>query len=1240
MLTLPPSASGVIGGDAIGALDIRNGFTLPEFVATDGATKLDITQFAASSQRLFITTTSGHLHALDLRWPRSEITWHAHSDAISALCVSERDERVFTGGRDGVCRVYDVAQIARSRPRANSTLINTNRCRAVFVGHTGAIIDMLFANDLLYTASADMTLRVWSDKAGIANPCLLLISINRDLSSFRLAVSHRQIFLYAPTAKSVLVLDETSGKVLHKLHGHTAGVHHVVSDGFAYMITCSADGTMRKWSVRSGACLAELTGHRGAVTYALVFENCIYSGSSDGSVREWANLDLSAREAALVAANVFDVPSLSRMGAHTAQASAAADAPVETRARNFTVLRPKLERLDLSNRHLRKILLVPKDAANMDLLELYISGNMLTVAPRNLLKENPRMRVLAINNNSLQALALPRMSALTMLSVSYNRIKELPSDFGRLLPSLRVLSVDHNPALKALPDSLLACTMLEKLNASHCTLSRLPAQLERLIGLTELDVTHNRLYKLPLRVGDLRKLRVFKFSDNQITDLPGSILRLFSNTSLAILELHGNPFSFPLEPAPSLAALEATLRRAFDPTRDAIGDFGRPLPQRPSPSNAPVLSGHHFENLSQAPVIVSDRSHVMPTTIDDDEGPQDAGLMSIDANGVAKFADMSSPAPPTPAGSQAAAHKAYAASSLPSPPLANAPRLPSMRDSASSMAPSVPLGKPPSRRRRANADAATDSPQMQQRLASSDYAEIPEIPDPDALGSSSVASSQRYPLPQPPLIDALRIELEYNEVPGYSVLPEAGTLHAEAVRELSNRAQQQLNQLPGETITVLPAPSGGGGGESSVSTSMRSNMRPADSQYGHAGFLMSGTMAASDIDNVSESDANDEERVEYDDIVIAQHDYIALRPAELSFSAGDQIQVFDRDKSGWWRGMVLGRTDVQVGLFPSTYTSELAIVDVDSDSMRLLDQAIANGTQELKSLAQLATASGGGGGNNDNSADAGKVARAISSSGTMELDMLKALAEGESARQVTNKLKAAVATAQTVKAAAAATASATTTAAATTTTTTTNTMPTRAPPTAPVSAVVTSSASALSPRAKTPAATTTTTTTTTAAAAATPAAESKSREIVEAAHAYVARKPKELSFEKGDKLVVTRKVQERGWWFGSVLEHPQRMGFFPSTYVRKARVSQVLAAQRGRSPTLEHIDGREAAMATHDYDAEESSELTLRRYDILDVLKKNHRTGWWKGMLRGTGAVGWFPSVLVEFFPQQPVASE
>jgi Leucine-rich repeat (LRR) protein len=1181
-------------------LDIRNGFTLPEFVATDNATKLDITQFAASSQRLFITTTSGHLHALDLRWPRSEITWHAHSDAISALCVSERDERVFTGGRDGVCRVYDVAQIARSRPRANSTLINTNRCRAVFVGHTGAIIDMLFANDLLYTASADMTLRVWSDKAGIANPCLLLISINRDLSSFRLAVSHRQIFLYAPTAKSVLVLDETSGKVLHKLHGHTAGVHHVVSDGFAYMITCSADGTMRKWSVRSGACLAELTGHRGAVTHALVFENCIYSGSSDGSVREWANLDLSAREAALVAANVFDVPSLSRMGTHTAQASSsgAADAPVETRARNFTVLRAKLERLDLSNRHLRKILLVPKDAANMDLLELYISGNMLTVAPRNLLKENPRMRVLAINNNSLQALALPRMSALTMLSVSYNRIKELPSDFGRLLPSLKVLSVDHNPALKALPDSLMACTMLEKLNASHCTLSRLPTQLERLIGLTELDVTHNRLYKLPPRVGDLRKLRVFKFSDNQITDLPGSILRLFSNTSLAILELQGNPFSFPLEPAPSLAALEAMLRRAFDPTRDAIGDFGRPLPQRPSPSNAPVLSGHHFENLSQAPVIVSDRSHVMPATIDDDEGPQDAGLMSIDANGIAKFAEMSGPAP-------LPSSVTLAASALPSPPLA--PRVPSMRDSASVSAPSVPIGRPPSRRRRANADAATDSPQIQ-RLASSDYA---ELPDPEVLmGSSSVSSSQRYPLPQPPMIvDALRIEPEYNEVPGYSVLPEAGTLHAETVRELSNRAQQQLNQLPGETITVLPPPSG----DSSVSTSMRSNMRPADSQYGHAGFLMSGTMAASDIDNVSESDANEEERVEYDDIVIAQHDYIALRPAELSFSAGDQIQVFDRDKSGWWRGMVLGRADVQVGLFPSTYTSELVIVDVDSDSMRLLDQAIASGTQELKSLAELAASSGSNNGGDN------KIARGISSSGTLELDMLKALAEGDSARQVTSKLKAAVATAQTVKAAAAANATTSTAASASL-----SQPPSRPPPT--VAAVVTSSSSAANKAAPS----------TTAA----PAAESKSKEIVEAAHAYKARKPKELSFEKGDKVVVTRKVQERGWWFGSILEQPQRMGFFPSTYVRKARVSQVVAAQRGRSPTLEHIDGREAAMATHDYDAEESSELTLRRYDILDVLKKNHRTGWWKGMLRGTGAVGWFPSVLVEFFPQAQAVPE
>lgn len=49
----------------------------------------------------------------------------------------------------------------------------------------------------------------------------MVITIARDLRSFRLAVSTGRVFLYTPQARSVLVLDETTGRMIHKFDGHT-----------------------------------------------------------------------------------------------------------------------------------------------------------------------------------------------------------------------------------------------------------------------------------------------------------------------------------------------------------------------------------------------------------------------------------------------------------------------------------------------------------------------------------------------------------------------------------------------------------------------------------------------------------------------------------------------------------------------------------------------------------------------------------------------------------------------------------------------------------------------------------------------------------------------------------------------------------------------------------------------------------------------------------------------------------
>ncbi|KAI0639893.1 ras GEF [Trametes polyzona] len=52
-------------------------------------------------------------------------------------------------------------------------------------------------------------------------------------------------------------------------------------------------------------------------------------------------------------------------------------------------------------------------------------------------------------------------------------------------------------------------------------------------------------------------------------------------------------------------------------------------------------------------------------------------------------------------------------------------------------------------------------------------------------------------------------------------------------------------------------------------------------------------------------------------------------------------------------------------------------------------------------------------------------------------------------------------------------------------------------------------------------------------------------------------------------------------------------------------------------------------LCLYDYNAEDSTQLSFRRNDILDVVKKEE-TGWWAAIRPEDGTVGWIPSAFVE----------
>ena len=122
------------------------------------------------------------------------------------------------------------------------------RCTTkIFRGHSNGIMCLQFDDNILITASYDMTLKVW---------------------------------------------DIESGAELRTLRGHTSGIRCLQFDD-TKLISGSIDRSLKIWNWRTGECISTYTGHSGGVI-TLHFDNTILaSGSMDHTIKIWNFFDKS-----------------------------------------------------------------------------------------------------------------------------------------------------------------------------------------------------------------------------------------------------------------------------------------------------------------------------------------------------------------------------------------------------------------------------------------------------------------------------------------------------------------------------------------------------------------------------------------------------------------------------------------------------------------------------------------------------------------------------------------------------------------------------------------------------------------------------------------------------------------------------------------------------------------------------------------------------------------------------------
>ncbi|KAA6423212.1 hypothetical protein WJX79_007050 [Trebouxia sp. C0005] len=206
-------------------------------------------------------------------------------------CVTTSSDAACVAGgfADSSVRIYDLEKMAAARGQASDEAAAGSSAVSHLWGHSGAIYGLDYSPDqqLLYTSSADGTVRLWST-ALAAN---LVAYRGHSFPVWDVAASpHGHYFASASADKTGRVWCTERASPLRILTGHQSDVDVVQwHPNSHYVATGSSDCSIRLWDIRDASTARVFVGHRSPVT-ALAFSldgQTLASGSEDGSLMLW-----------------------------------------------------------------------------------------------------------------------------------------------------------------------------------------------------------------------------------------------------------------------------------------------------------------------------------------------------------------------------------------------------------------------------------------------------------------------------------------------------------------------------------------------------------------------------------------------------------------------------------------------------------------------------------------------------------------------------------------------------------------------------------------------------------------------------------------------------------------------------------------------------------------------------------------------------------------------------------------